>query len=121
MFTTGSEGEFIIDGLTLTDESGNVIEGTGYVNVNDVIHPAVKIINSLDEDKTALVVGTVFNDITMINTRSKSYDIPANSKIVVTDDISMKVESVEDLVLNAMVWDSFDSNKPIADIYVLDR
>ena len=121
VFTTGSEGEFIIDGLTLTDESGNVIEGTGYVNVNDVIHPAVKIINTLDEDKTALVVGTVFNDITMINTRSKSYDIPANSKIVVTDDISMKVESVEDLVLNAMVWDSFDSNKPIADIYVLDR
>ena len=121
VFTTGSEGEFIVEGLTLTDEFGDEIAGTGYVSVNDVVYPAVRIINTLEEDRTALVVGTVFNGITMINTRSMEYDVPANSKVVVTNDIPMKVESIEDLVLNAMVWDSFDSNKPIADIYVLDR
>lgn len=114
-FETNAVGEFLITDLKFADYFGNTIESTEGLGVGDTLYVNAKIINTLDEKKTALVLATEYNLITMTNADYKAFEIPAGTKLLVENEISLEVKSLKDLTINGCVWEGFGSNLPLAD------
>lgn len=121
-FETNDVEEFIITDLKLVDESGNVVKNADELEIGDTVYVNAKIINTFDagNDKTALVLATEYNGLVMTNANYKAYDIPAGTKVTVENQVPIEVKNLTDLVLNGCVWESFNSNKPLADMVVCD-
>lgn len=118
-FTTTDKGEFLIEGLRLTDASGNTLTNTLGMKENDTVYVAVTFVNTLDTSKDAVVIGSVYNSQEMQNLNYKKYVIAANSKVEVVNEIPLTVSDINDLSLAAMIWDDFDSVRPLCDAVVL--
>ena len=102
------------------DENGNKITRANEVKVGDTVYPNVKIINTFDDDKTALLLITEYNSLAMTNANYAAYNIPAGTSRVITNQIPLIVRSLNDLAINGYIWEGFDSNKPLTDMVVCD-
>ena len=119
-FTTNGEAEFIVAGLKIADASGNELTDASGIGAGNTVYTNVKIINTLDEARTALVITAAYNDLAMTNVNSAEYDLPAGSKIVVTTQVPIVINSIADLAVKGYVWEGFDTNRPLADMAVCD-
>lgn len=119
-FTTNDVEEFLITDLKIADENGNKITRANEVKVGDTVYPNVKIINTFDDDKTALLLITEYNSLAMTNANYAAYNIPAGTSRVITNQIPLIVRSLNDLAINGYIWEGFDSNKPLTDMVVCD-
>lgn len=120
-FTTSDTGELIIDGLKLTDGAGNEINSISDAVSGSNVYTSVKIVNTLDEDKTAAVITAVYNDTAMTNLNYENLNLPSMSRAVLSNRLPVTIKSTEKLVLKSLVWEGFESNKPLRGAYVCEK
>lgn len=120
-FTTSDTGELIIDGLKLTDGAGNEINSISDAVLGSNVYTSVKIVNTLDEDKTAAVITAVYNDTAMTDLNYENLNLPSMSRAVLSNRLPVTIKSTEKLVLKSLVWEGFGSNKPLQGAYVCEK
>lgn len=119
-FTTSDTGELIIDGLKLTDGAGDEVNSISDVVAGSKIYTSVKIVNTLDEDKTAAVITAVYNDTAMTDLNYKNLTLPSMTREVISNGLPVTVKSAEKLVLKSLIWEGFESNKPLKGAFVCE-
>lgn len=120
VFSTNETGEFIIEELKITDVNGIEFKDASEIAKDSDVYTGVKIINTLEEDKTAVVITGVYNDQAMTGANYKEYDLPSSSRVVVTTDVPVKVKDVTDLVVRGFVWEGLGNNKPLVKEVICD-
>ena len=120
VFSTNETGEFIIEELKITDVNGIEIKDASEIVKDSDVYTGVKIINTLEEYKTAVVITGVYNDQAMTGANYKEYDLPSSSRVVVTTAVPVKVKDVTDVVVRGFVWESLSNNKPLVKEVICD-
>ena len=120
LFTTNDVGEFIIDGLEITDAEGNEL-ALSTISTNQTVYARVNIINTTDEEKTAMVVAAAYNDTALSNASYVEYQLDPMTKQTVTDQVALSVGDISNLAVKGFVWEGFSSNKPLVDEYVCSQ
>lgn len=115
-FVVDSDGEFVIEGLEITDADGNEITNPSAVTPGQTVYVRAKIVNTSGVPKTALLMGVAYNDTVMNNINYVPIDLENGQKY--TAPIPLTVNNENDLVLKALVWEDFNSNRPLVSEYV---
>lgn len=115
-FVVDSDGEFVIEGLEITDADGNEITNPFAVTPGQTVYVRAKIVNTSGVPKTALLMGVAYNDTVMNNINYVPIDLENGQKY--TAPIPLTVNNENDLVLKALVWEDFNSNRPLVSEYV---
>lgn len=72
-------------------------------------------------DKTAAVITAVYNDTAMTNLNYENLNLPSMSRVVLSNQLPVTIKSTEKLVLKSLVWEGFESNKPLQGAYVCEK
>lgn len=115
-FAVDGDGEFIIEGLKITDSDGNEITSPSAVTAGQTVYVRAKIVNTSGAPKTALLMGAAYNDTVMNNVNYVPISLENGQKY--TTPIELTVNSNSDLELKAFVWEKFDSNLPLVSEYI---
>lgn len=115
-FVVDSDREFVIEGLKITDADGNEITNPSAVTPGQTVYVRAKIVNTSGVPKTALLMGVAYNDTVMNNINYVPISLENGQKY--TAPIPLTVNNENDLVLKALVWEDFNSNRPLVSEYV---